>query len=82
MEMTRDEGRCPECGAPLPPSEAGDSLCPACLFTLALDRLSAALNLSPKIDKELSALRADVQRHYDFDAGVFAGHLRAFRQKL
>ena len=51
-------------------------------LTLALDRLSAALNLSPKIDKELSALRGDVQRHYDFDAGVFAQHLRAFRQKL
>ena len=51
-------------------------------LTFAIDRLSAALNLSPKIDKELSALRADVQRHYDFDAGVFAQHLRAFRQKL
>src|SRR5207253_7934217 len=37
-------------------------------LTLALERLSVALNLSSKIDKELSALRADVQRHYDFDA--------------
>src|SRR5262249_128419 len=36
-------------------------------LTLALDRLSAALNLSGKIDKELSVLRADVQRHYEFD---------------
>ena len=51
-------------------------------LTLALDRLSAALNLSSKIDKELSALRTDVQRHYDFDTGAFAEHLRALRAKL
>ncbi len=49
---------------------------------LALERLSAAVKLSPKIDKELNALRVDVQRHYDFDVAAFAGHLRAFRQKL
>jgi len=51
-------------------------------LTLALDRLSAAMNLSSKIDKELNALRADVQRHYDFDGAAFAEHLRAFRAKL
>jgi len=51
-------------------------------LALALDRLSAALNLSSKIDKELSALRGDVQRHYDFDGAAFAEHLRAFRAKL
>ena len=51
-------------------------------LTLALERLSAALNLSSKLDKELSALRADVQRHYDFDIAAFAEHLRAFREKL
>jgi hypothetical protein len=51
-------------------------------LTLAIDRLSTALSLSSKRDKELSALRADVQRHYDFDAAAFAGHLRAFRAKL
>src|SRR5262249_41591990 len=49
---------------------------------LALERFSAALNLSQKIDKELNALRADVQRHYDFDGAAFAEHLRAFRAKL
>ena len=59
-----------------------DSFYRALRLTLALDRLSAALNLSPKIDKELNALRVDVQRHYDFDAAAFAGHLRALRQKL
>jgi hypothetical protein len=51
-------------------------------LTLALDRLSAALNLGSKLEKELSALRADVQRHYDFDAAVFTGHLRALHAKL
>jgi hypothetical protein len=51
-------------------------------LTLALDRLSTALNLSSKLDQELSALHADVQRHYDFDAAAFAGHLRALRAKL
>jgi hypothetical protein len=51
-------------------------------LTLALERLSAAAKISPKIDKELNALRADVQRHYDFDVAAFAEHLRAFRQKL
>jgi hypothetical protein len=51
-------------------------------LSFALDRLSVALNLSTKIDKELGALRNDVQRHYDFDPAVFAEHLRAFRAKL
>ncbi len=51
-------------------------------LTLALDRLSAGLNLSSKVDKELSALRADAQRHYDFDSAAFAEHLRALRSKL
>jgi hypothetical protein len=51
-------------------------------LTLALERLSLALNLSPKIEKELSALRTDVQRHYDFDVAAFANHLRELRQKL
>ena len=49
---------------------------------LALERLSVALNLSPKIEKELNALRSDVQRHYDFDVAAFAEHLRALRAKL
>ena len=51
-------------------------------LTLGLERLSVALNLSPKIEKELNALRSDVQRHYDFDMAAFAQHLRAFRAKL
>jgi hypothetical protein len=51
-------------------------------LTLALERLAVALNLSPKIEKELNALRADVQRHYDFDVAAFAEHLHALRQKL
>ncbi|MEY2555333.1 MAG: hypothetical protein QOF93_477 [Verrucomicrobiota bacterium] len=51
-------------------------------LTLALERLTAALNLSPKIEKELNALRTDVQRHYDFDVAAFAEHLRALRTKL
>jgi hypothetical protein len=51
-------------------------------LSLALDRLSVALNLSAKIDKELSSLRGDVQHDYDFDPASFAGHLRALRQKL
>jgi len=51
-------------------------------LTLGIDRLTAALNLSAKIDKELSALRADVERHYDFDPGAFAEHLRSIRAKL
>jgi hypothetical protein len=50
-------------------------------LTLALERLSSALNLSPKIEKELSALRSDV-RHYDFDVAAFSGHLRALKAKL
>jgi hypothetical protein len=50
--------------------------------TLALERLAGALNLSPKIEKELNALRSDVQRHYDFDVAAFSGHLRALRTKL
>jgi len=49
---------------------------------LALERLSVALNLSSKIEKELNALRSDVQRHYDFDVAAFAEHLRALRSKL
>jgi hypothetical protein len=59
-----------------------DNFYRALRLTLALDRFSAALNLSSKIDKELNALRADVQRHYDFDTAAFAEHLRAFRGKL
>jgi hypothetical protein len=51
-------------------------------LTLALDRLAVALDLSPKIEKELNALRSDVQRHYDFDVAAFAEHLRAFHAKL
>jgi hypothetical protein len=50
--------------------------------TLALERLAVALNLTPKIEKELNALRSDVQRHYDFDVAAFAEHLRAFHAKL
>jgi hypothetical protein len=66
-----------------PTNASGENLFYRALrLTLAIDRLSAALNLSPKIDKELSALRADVQRNYDFDAAAFAGHLRALRAKL
>lgn len=45
-------------------------------IVLALERLS------PNRGKELEALRADVQRHYDFDVAVFAEHLRAFRSTL
>jgi hypothetical protein len=51
-------------------------------LTLALERLSVALSMSDKTEKELSALRHDVQRHYDFDSAAFAQHLRAFHQKL
>jgi hypothetical protein len=51
-------------------------------LTLALERLAAALNLSPKVEKELTALRTDMQRHYDFDAAMFSEHLRALRSKL
>ena len=51
-------------------------------LTFALERIAVALNLSPKIEKELNALRADVQRHYDFDVAAFAEHLRALRAKL
>ena len=51
-------------------------------LTLGLERLAVALNLSPKIEKELNTLRTDVQRHYDFDVAAFAEHLRALRQKL
>ena len=51
-------------------------------LTLALDRLSAGLKLSSNIDKELNALRADVQRRYDFDTAAFAEHLRALEAKL
>jgi Cytochrome c554 and c-prime len=49
---------------------------------LAIERLSVALSLSPKIEKELNTLRSDVQRHYDFDVVAFAEHLRAFHAKL
>ena len=59
-----------------------DNFYRALRLCLALDRLSAALNISQKIDKELNALRADVQRHYDFDNIAFARHLRDLRQKL
>lgn len=51
-------------------------------IALALERLSIALNVQSKIDKELSALRDDARRHYDFDTAAFAKHLRAFRSKL
>ncbi len=63
-------------------------------FVVAKDRTKEALfyrarrvvlaleRLSENRDKELEALRADVQRHYDFDAAAFAEHLRAFRSKL
>jgi len=51
-------------------------------LVLALDRLSQALNLAASVEKELNALRLDVQRHYDFDVAAFAEHLRAFRAKL
>jgi Cytochrome c554 and c-prime len=51
-------------------------------LTLAIERLSTALNISSKLENELNALRTDVQRHYDFDVAGFAGHLRAFRAKL
>jgi hypothetical protein len=51
-------------------------------LTLAVERLSAALGITEKINKELNALREDVQRQYDFDSVSFAEHLRAFRQKL
>jgi hypothetical protein len=56
--------------------------CRAVRLTLALERLAVALNLSPKMEKELNALRSDVQRHYDFDVAAFAEHLRAFRANL
>ena len=59
-----------------------DSFYRALRLTLALERLSTALNLSSKVDKELLVLRGDVQRHYDFDIAAFGEHLRAFRQKL
>lgn len=51
-------------------------------LTLAVERLSAALGISEKINKESSSLRGDVQLHYDFDSAAFAEHLRALRQKL
>jgi Cytochrome c554 and c-prime len=51
-------------------------------LTLALERLSVALGFGEKIDKELNALRQDVQRHYDFDSAAFAQHLRELRAKL
>jgi hypothetical protein len=51
-------------------------------LTLALERLSVALKINEKIDKEMGLLRQDVQRHYDFDAAAFAEHLRALRAKL
>ncbi|PYK28890.1 MAG: hypothetical protein DME57_11675 [Verrucomicrobia bacterium] len=63
-------------------SSGADNFYRALRLTLALDRLSAAANISLKIDKELNALRADVQRHYDFDAAAFTQHLRAFHAKL
>ena len=65
-------------------NKAGDEIdfYRALRLTLALERLSAALTRSSKIDKELNALRGDVQRHYDFDNVAFAKHLRDLRQKL
>jgi hypothetical protein len=59
-----------------------DNFYRALRLTLALDRLCVGANLSPKVGKELSALRADVQRHYDFDNAAFAKHLRDLRSKL
>lgn len=51
-------------------------------LVLALDQLSQALNLGARVEKELSALRSDAQRHYDFDVAEFAAHLRALRARL
>jgi hypothetical protein len=51
-------------------------------LTLAVERLSTVLGITEKVDKELKAVRSDVQRHYDFDSAAFAEHLRALRQKL
>ena len=51
-------------------------------ISLALERLSVALNLHSKVEKELSALREDVRRRYDFDGVAFVQHLRALRDKL
>jgi hypothetical protein len=50
--------------------------------TLAIERLAVATNVLERIDKELTALRLDVQRHYDFDVPGFAQHLKALRAKL
>jgi Cytochrome c554 and c-prime len=55
-------------------------------LVLALDCLTNTIkadgSMPLKIDQELSALRADIQRHYDFDVAKFAEHLRALRAKL
>ena len=51
-------------------------------LTLALERLTTALDLTPNTEKELEGMRRDVQRHYDFDAAAFTEHLRAFRSTL
>ena len=51
-------------------------------LTLGIERLTVALNLSAKVDKELNALRMDVQHHYDFDPARYAEDLHALRSKL
>jgi Cytochrome c554 and c-prime len=55
-------------------------------LVLALDSLINSLNANRsvplKLDQELSAMRIDIQRHYDFDVAKFAEHLRALRAKL
>jgi len=63
-------------------------------FTVTKDRSKEALfyrarrivlaleRLGQNREEELDALRADVQRHYDFDAAEFAEHLHSLRAAL
>jgi Cytochrome c554 and c-prime len=55
-------------------------------LVLGVDSLTNSVNANRstplQLDQELSALRADVQKHYDFDVAKFAEHLRALRAKL
>jgi len=55
-------------------------------LVLALDRLVNALNQNRgwrlKTDAELNQLFQDVKALDSFDAGAFAGHLKAFREAL
>jgi hypothetical protein len=51
-------------------------------LVLAIERLSVALNLGEKNNKELNDLQQDVRREYEFDTAAFAQHLRALRAKL